>query len=201
MLGIFNSIAKFISNDGISVMKQLFDLNNLTDEEALYIENALATRRILKQHSNMIPIIDRGYNTCDIQLFCAANHDIPRTVFAQSRQSGKSGSLWEQIANFKPYLEFEYTPEIVDQIDESHEQYNTLFNQFRRMKYLPCIELKIGSKYEIQLGENIKHLYLTRIDGDIKCTPELYFSAYPQPKTGQNISVYKILREVKKETK
>ena len=33
-----------------------FDLNNLTDEEALELENALATRRILKAHSNIIPI-------------------------------------------------------------------------------------------------------------------------------------------------
>ena len=65
------------------------------------------------------------------------------------------------------------------------------------MKRLPCIELKIGNLYEIQLGENIKHLYLTRIDGDIKCTPELYFSVHPQPKTGTNISVYNILRAIK----
>ena len=84
-----------------------------------------------------------------------------------------------------------------ENIDESHEQFDCVFNQFRRSKYLPSIELKIGNKYEIQLGENTKHLYLSRIEGDINYMPELYFSVHEQPKSGTNISVFKILKEIK----
>lgn len=94
---------------------------------------------------------------------------------------------------FKHYLEFK----IEDQINEEHEQYNAIFNQFRRSKYLPSIEFKIGNKYEIKLGANIKELYLIRIEGNINCTPELYFSMHNQNNTGMNISVYKILKEIK----
>ena len=57
------------------------DLNKLTDEEALYLENKLAQRRILKTHSNCIPIIDVGHKTCDIQLLSAANHDNTKNCF------------------------------------------------------------------------------------------------------------------------
>ena len=86
---------------------------------------------------------------------------------------------------------------IEDQIDEEHEQYNSWFNQFRRSKYLPKIELKIGSLYELKLGKIIKQLHLVRIDGNIKHFPELYFSENIESTRGTNISVYKIIKEIK----
>ena len=131
-----------------------------------------------------------GFRPHEINAIVAPNYNnIDRSIFTQSRQSGKSNMMSEL---FKPYLEFK----IEDQIDEYHEQFDCVFNQFRRSKYLPSIELKIGNKYNIKLGENIKELYLTRIDGNINCTPELYFSMHNQNKTGMNISVYKILKGV-----
>lgn len=184
-------------------MKTEFDLNKLTDEDVRILEEALSRRRLMKMcNPDGYPLINQaisaGFRPHELCAIVAPNYEnIDRSIFAQSRQSGKSGSLWELIANSKPYLEFEYTPEISDQIEESHEQYNAIFNQFRRMKYLPSIELKIGNKYEIKLGDNIKHLYLIRIEGNINHTPELYFSIHNQNKTGMNISVYKILREIK----
>lgn len=183
-------------------MKTQFNLNNLTDEEALYLENALATRRILKAHSSMIPIVDIGYKTCDIQLFTAFNPrgDSARgTMMPNFRQSGKSSMAHELL---KPYLEFkyDYSELVQDQIDEEHEQYSAVFNQFRRGKYLPSIELKIGSLYELKLGSRevyTNEMYLVRIDGNIKHSPELYFSLNNENSSGTNISVYKIVREIK----
>jgi hypothetical protein len=181
-------------------MKREFDLNNLTDEEVELIEKSLEMRRILKMgnpagHILITQAISSGFRPHELCAIVAPNYEnTDRSIFAQSRQIGKSLMTHELL---KPYLEFEYTPEIDNQIDESHEQYNAIFNQFRRTKYLPSIELKIGNKYEIKLVENIKELYLTRIDGNIKWTPELYFSVHSQPKTGTNISVYKILKEIK----
>ena len=183
-------------------MKREFDLDNLTDEDVEIIEEALSTRRILKMcKPGGLPLINQaiaaGFRHDEICSIIAPNYEnIDRSIFAQSRQSGKSVSLWELTASFKPYLEFKYTTEIEDQINKEHEQYNAIFNQFRRSKYLPSIELKIDNKYEIKLGENIKELYLIRIDGNIKLVPELYFSVHNQNKTGMNISVYKILKEL-----
>ena len=169
-------------------MKTEFDLNNLTDEEALYLENALATRRILKAHSSMIPIVDIGYKTCDIQLLTASNF----------RQSGKNSEndLWRASEILKPYLEFKYD----DQIHKEHDQYFSVFNQFRGSRLLPRIELKIGNLYELELGSRevyTKEMYLVRIDGNIKHSPELYFSANVESSSGTNISVYKIVKEIK----
>ncbi len=94
-------------------------------------------------------------------------------------------------------LKWDYSGFVEGQIDEEHEQYNAVFNQFRRSKYLPSIELKIGNLYELKLGEIIKKLYLVRIDGNIKHFPELYFSENTESSRGSNISVYKIMKEIK----
>ena len=177
-------------------MKREFDLNNLTDEDVEIIEEALSTRRISKMgnpdgHIQILGVMSAGFRPHEINAIVAPNYNnIDRSIFAQSRQCGKSNMMSEL---FKPYLEFK----IEDQIDESHKQFDCVFNQFRRSKYLPSIEFKIGNKYEIQLGENIKHLYLSRIEGDINYMPELYFSLHNQNNTGMNISVYKILKEIK----
>ena len=180
-------------------MKREFDLNELTDEDVEIIEEALSRRRILKMcnpdgHIQILGAMSAGFRPHEINAIVAPNYNnIDRSIFTQSRQSGKSNMMSEL---FKPYLEFKY-PEIEDQINEEHVQYNSIFNQFRRSKYLLSIELKIGNKYKIKLGENIKELYLIRIEGNINCTPELYFSMHEQPKSGTNISVFKILREIK----
>ncbi len=177
-------------------MKREFDLNNLTDEDVELIENSLEMRRILKMcksdgHILITQAMSAGFRPHEINAIVAPNYgNADRSVFAEFRQSGKYSMLSEL---FKPYLEFK----IEDQIEESHEQFDCVFNQFRRSKYLPRIELKIGNKYEIQLGENKKHLYLSRIEGDVNYMPELYFSVHEQPKSGTNISVFKILREIK----
>lgn len=177
-------------------MKREFDLNKLTDEDVRILEEALSRRRILKMcipdgYSLINQAISAGFKPREICSIVAPNYgNIDRSIFAQSRQSGKSNMMSEL---FKPYLEFK----IEDQINEEHDQYNSIFNQFRRSKYLPSIELKIGNKYEIKLGANIKELYLIRIEGNINCTPELYFSMHNQNNTGMNISVYKILKEIK----
>lgn len=177
-------------------MKREFDLNNLTDEDVEIIEEALSARRISKMgNPDGLPLINQamsaGFRPHELWAIAAPNYEnIDRSIFAQSWQSGKSSMISEL---FKHYLEIK----IEDQINEEHDQYNSIFNQFRRSKYLPSIELKIGNKYEIKLGENIKELYLIRIEGNINCTPELYFSVYSQYKTGTNISVYKILKEIK----
>ena len=177
-------------------MKREFDLNELTDEDVEIIEEALSRRRILKMcnpdgHIIITQAMSAGFRPHEINTIVAPNYNnIDRSIFAQSRQCGKSNMMSEL---FKPYLEFK----IEDQINEEHEQYNAIFNQFRRSKYLPSIEFKIGNKYEIKLGANIKELYLIRIEGNINCTPELYFSMHNQNNTGMNISVYKILKEIK----
>lgn len=183
-------------------MKTEFDLNNLTDADVQILEEAISRRKLKMCNPDSYTLfnqaISAGFRPHELYAIVAPNYgNIERSVFAKSRQSGKSEMLWELIANSKPYLEFEYTSEIPDQIEESHEQYNAIFNQFRRMKYLPKIELKIGNKYEIKLGDNIKHLYLIRIEGNIKYFPELYFSVHDKNKTGMNISAYKILKEIK----
>lgn len=180
-------------------MKREFDLNNLTDEDVELIENSLEMRRILKMgnpdgHILITQAMSAGFRPHEINAIIAPNYgNADRSAFAEFRQSGKSSMLSGISELFKPYLEFK----LEDQIDESHEQFDCVFNQFRRSKYLPSIELKIGNKYEIQLGENIKHLYLSRIVGDVNYMPELYFSVHKQPKSGTNISVFKILREIK----
>lgn len=182
-------------------MKREFDLNNLSDDEVKMIENSLEMRRISKmccsefehQHiqRGLAAAMPAGFRPHEINAIVAPNYgNADRSVFAEFRQIGKSSMMSEL---FKPYLEFK----LEEQIDESHEQFDCIFNQFRRSKYLPSIELKIGNKYEIQLGENIKHLYLSRIECVINYMPELYFSVHKQPKSGTNISVFKILREVK----
>ena len=177
-------------------MKREFDLNELTDEDVEIIEEALSTRRILKMcnpdgHIQILGAMSACFRPHEINAIVTPNYgNADRSIFTQSRQSGKSNMMSEL---FKPYLEFK----LDDRIDESHEQFDCVFNQFRRSKYLPSIELKIGNKYEIKLGDNIKELYLIRIEGNINHIPELYFSVHKQPKSGTNMSVFKILREIK----
>ena len=184
-----------------------FDLNNLTDEEALILENKLAQRRILKAHSNMIPIIDVGHKTRDIQLLTAENHNnIQRTVFAEARHSSKNSEndLWRlgsyKLSDFNLF-------DMLDEIDKEHEQYLSVFNQCRRARGLPSIELKVNNKYTMRLGKKECldfDFYLKRIDGNIKHIPELYFSTSKDTTDtihkGTNISVFKILRTVSEET-
>ena len=177
-------------------MKREFDLNNLSDDEVKMIENSLEMRRISKMcnpdgHIIITQAMSAGFRPHEINAIVAPNYgNVDRGVFAGFRQSGKSGTMSEL---FKPYLEFKYD----DTISAEHEQYFAVFNQIRGSRLQPRIELKIGNKYEIQLGENTKHLYLSRIVGDINYMPELYFSVHEQPKSGTNISVFKILREIK----
>lgn len=133
-------------------MKREFDLTNLTDEEVELIEKVLETRRILKSvnpdgHVLITQATQAGFGPHEINAIIAPNYgNVDRSVIAEFRQSGKSSMLSEL---FKPYLEFK----LEDQIDEEHEQYNSVFNQFRRSKYLPSIELTIGRQYEIKLGD------------------------------------------------
>lgn len=180
------------------------DLNNLTDEEALYLENKLAQRRILKTHSNCIPIIDVGHKTCDIQLLTAANHDnTQRTVFAEARQSSKNPE--NDFRRLCSYKQFGFNLfDGLEEIDKEHEQYFSVFNQFRRVRGLPSIELKVNNKYTLRLGKKECldfDFYLKRIDGDIKGTPELYFTTLKDTTDkGTNISVFKILRTVSEGT-
>lgn len=181
------------------------DLNKLTDEEALILENKLAQRRILKAHSNCIPIIDVGHKTCDIQLLTAANHNnIQRTVFAETRQSSKNpeNDFW-RLCSYKPKFNFNLFDEL-EEIDKEHEQYLSVFNQFRRVRGLPSIELKVNNKYTLRLGKKECldfDFYLKRIDGNIKGAPELYFSTLKDTTDkGTNISVFKILRTVSEKT-
>ena len=180
-------------------MKREFDLNELTDEDVEIIEEALSTRRILKMcnpdgHILITQAMSAGFRPHEINAIIAPNYgNADRSAFAEFRQSGKSSMLSGISELFKPYLEFKYD----DTISTEHDQYFAVFNQFRGSRLQPRIELKIGNKYEIQLGENIKHLYLSRIVGDVNYMPELYFSVHKQPKSGTNISVFKILREIK----
>ncbi len=171
-----------------------FDLNNLTDEEALHLENALAQRRILKAHSNMIPIINVGYNTCDIQLLTAANHDnIQRTVFADARHSAKNPE--NDLCILDSYRPYDFNLfNMLNEIDNTHEQYLSVFNQCRGARGLPRIELKVDNTYTLRLGNRDVDMHLKRIDGNINHMPELYFTNSKDTKKAQNISVFKILR-------
>lgn len=183
-------------------MKTEFDLNNLTDADVEFLEEALSRRRLMKLDTKYIQrglasAMSAGFRPHEINAFIAPNYgNIDRSVFAGFRQTGKSSIMTELL---KPYLElkWDYSGFVEDQIDEEHEQYNAVFNQFRRSKYLPSIELKIGNLYELKLGEIIKKLYLVRIDGNIKHFPELYFSENTESSRGSNISVYKIMKEIK----
>ena len=172
-------------------MKTEFDLNNLTDKDVEVIEEALSMRKLMKLcNPDGYPLINQaisaGFRPHEICAIVAPNYEnIDRSIFTQSRQ-------------LRPFYEYLEDLDFVEnQISEEHEQYNAIFNQFRRSKYLPSIELKIGNLYEIKLVDNIKYLYLIRIEGNINLTPELYFSMHNQNKTGMNISVYKILKEIK----
>ena len=196
-------------------MKSEFDLNNLTDEDVQILEEALSRRRLMKLCCDefnkdyaqrcLSAAISAGFKPGEIHTLVAPNYgNINRSVFTHYRQSGKNpendlyrmNELLMQLKPFSEYLEDLEDFEI-DQIDEDHEQYNAVFNQFRSSKYLPKIELKIGSLYELKLGEIIKQLHLVRIDGNIKHFPELYFSENVESSIGTNISVYKIIKEIK----
>ena len=86
---------------------------------------------------------------------------------------------------------FHYTPE---EIDEKHEQYSSVFNQFRRASGAPSIELMLQKKYILRLGSRNYEMFLKRIDGNIKGIPELYFTnSKDADEKGTNISVFKIL--------
>ena len=174
-------------------MKREFDLNNLSDDEVKMIENSLEMRRISKMcnpdgHILITQALTAGFRPHEINAIVAPNYgNADRSVFAEFRQIGKSLMMSELL-------------KLEEQIVESHEQFNYVFNQFRRGKYLPSIELKIGNKYELKLGSRevyIKEMYLVRIDGNIKHSPELYFSLNNENSSGTNISVYKIVREIK----
>ena len=180
-------------------MKREFDLNNLSDDEVKMIENSLEMRRISKMcnpdgHILITQALSAGFRPHEINAIVAPNYgNADRSLFPEFRQSGRSLMMSEL---FKPYLEFK----LEEQIDEEHEQYSAVFNQFRRGKYLPSIELKIGNLYELKLGSRevyTKEMYLVRIDGNIKHSPELYFSLNNENSSGTNISVYKIVREIK----
>lgn len=186
-------------------MKTEFDLNNLTDADVEFLEEALSRRRLMKLDTKYIQrglasAMSAGFRPHEINAFIAPNYgNIDRSVFAGFRQTGKSSIMTELL---KPYLElkWDYSGFVEDQIDEEHEQYNAIFNQFRRSKYLPSIELKIGNLYELKLGSrevHTKEMYLVRIDGNINHSPELYFSSNVESSSGTNISVYKILKEIK----
>lgn len=135
-----------------------------------------------------------GFRPHEINAMVAPNYgNIDRSSFAGFRQTGKSSMMSEL---FKPYLEFKYD----DQIHTEHDQYFSLFNQVRGSRLLPRIVLKIGKLYELQLGSSevhTKEMYLVRIDGNINHSPELYFSSNIESSSGTNISVYKILKEIK----
>ena len=179
-------------------MKREFDLNNLSDDEVKMIENSLEMRRISKMccsefehlhiQRGLAAAMSAGFRPHEINAIVAPNYgNADRSVFAEFRQIGKSLMMSELL-------------KLEEQIDESHEQYSAVFNQFRRGKYLPSIELKIGNLYELKLGSRevyIKEMYLVRIDGNIKHSPELYFSLNNENSSGTNISVYKIVREIK----
>lgn len=180
-------------------MKQEFDLSNLTDNDVEVLEDSLEMRRILKMgnldgHILITRAMSAGFRPHEINAIVTPNYgNDDRSAFAEFRQSGKSSMLSEL---FKPYLKFK----LEEQIDKEHEQYSAVFNQFRRGKYLTSIELKIGNKYELKLGSRevyTKEMYLVRIDGNIKHSPELYFSLNNENSSGTNISVYKIVREIK----
>lgn len=185
-------------------MKSEFDLNNLTDSDVQILEEALSRRRLMKLCSDefdkhysqkaLSAAFSAGFKPDEIQHFIAPNY----------RQLGKNPEndlfkMNELLTRFLPFSEYieDFTE---DQIDEEHEQYSAVFNQFRRGKYLTSIELKIGNKYELKLGSRevyTKEMYLVRIDGNIKHSPELYFSLNNENSSGTNISVYKIVREIK----
>ena len=182
-------------------MKTEFDLNNLTDSDVQILEEALSRRRLMKLCSDefdkhysqkaLSAAFSAGFKPDEIQHFIAPNY----------RQFGKNPEndlfkMNELLTRFNPFSEYLEDFEI-DQIDEEHEQYGAVFNQFRSSKYLPKIELKIGNLYELKLGENIKQLHLVRIDGNIKHFPELYFSENSESSRGTNVSVYKIIKEIK----
>ena len=198
MLVFIDTITKFILLNGVDLMKREFDLNNLSDDEVKMIENSLEMRRISKiccsefEHLHiqrgLAAAMSAGFRPHEINAIVAPNYgNADRSVFVNFRQIGKSSMMSELF-------------KLEDQIDEEHEQYSAVFNQFRRGKYLPSIELKIGSLYELKLGSRevyTKEMYLVRIDGNIKHSPELYFSLNNENSSGTNISVYKIVREIK----
>lgn len=186
-------------------MKTEFDLNNLTDADVEFLEEALSRRRFMKLH---LPEFDIDCNinwvnaAIDNALYTNAIHGMFAPNYRQLGMNLENSSLRasEFIKKQIQELNWDYSVFVEDQIDEEHEQYNAVFNQFRRSKYLPSIELKIGNLYELKLGKNevhTKEMYLVRIDGNIKHSPELYFSRIKESPRGSNISVYKIMKEIK----
>lgn len=182
-------------------MKTEFDLNNLTDLDVEILEEALSRRRLMKL---FVAEIDKTHVQRCLSAAISAGVKPNATAAYNRRQLGKNpeNDLWkmnESILRFKSFSEYLENSEDfeIDQIDEEHEQYSAVFNQFRSSKYLPKIELKIGNLYELKLGEIIKQLYLVRINGNIKHFPELYFSENAESIRGTNISVYKIIKEKK----
>ena len=125
-----------------------------------------------------------------------------RTVFAEARQSGKIQRMIFGNCSYKQF-DFNLFGEL-EEIDKEHDQYFSVFNQFRRVRGLPSIELKVNNKYTLRLGKKECldfDFYLKRIDGDIKGTPELYFTTLKDTTDkGTNISVFKILRTVSEGT-
>lgn len=196
-------------------MKSEFYLNNLTDLDVEILEESLSRRRLMKLFVAEIDkdytqrclsaAIFAGFKPDEIPHFIDLNYgNINRSVFTHYKQSGKNPEndlfkMNELLLRFEPF--YEYLEDLedleLDQIDEEHEQYNATFNQFRRSKYLPKIELKINNLYELKLGEIIKQLYLVRIEGNINHLPELYFSGNTESSRSTNISVYKIIKEIK----
>lgn len=186
-------------------MKTEFDLNNLTDANVEFLEEALSRRRFMKLH---LPEFDIDCNinwvnaAIDNALYTNAIHGMVAPNYRQLGMNLENDIFRtsEFIKKAIQELKWDYRELAQDQIDEEHEQYNAIFNQFRRSKYLPSIELKIGNLYELKLGSrevHTKEMYLVRIDGNINHSPELYFSSNIESSSGTNISVYKILKEIK----
>ena len=142
-------------------MKTEFDLNNLTDADVEFLEEALSRRRFMKLH---LPEFDIDCNinwvnaAIDNALYTNAIHGMVAPNYRQLGMNLENDIFRtsEFIKKAIQELKWDYSGFVEVQIDEEHEQYNAVFNQFRRSKYLPSIELKIGNLYELKLGEIIK---------------------------------------------
>lgn len=70
--------------------------------------------------------------------------------------------------------------EIIDEIDETNEQYNYPFNQLRKVNLKSKIELKVGETYILQFGKSSetvnREMILAKMENIEKnINPDLYF--------------------------
>lgn len=94
--------------------------------------------------------------------------------------------------------------EIIDEIDETNEQYNYPFNQLRKVNLKSKIELKVGETYILQFGKSSetvnREMILAKMENIEKnINPDLYFvnsnKWLSETKKGlTQISVLKILK-------